>query len=180
MARARNLRKRIEIWQTTKVPDGFGGNTIDAVQLTQTWADIRTLSVENKYNVSPSEVGIFDPSTAIRVKVRKRRDLTYNAINQFIVYNGQQYLIVTNPTNPNFNNQYIEFIAALQATKNINPIAPIGGNRFPYTFNFLFDFQNKQDMVNQIYEGYETRVEGDNGTIQSEQCSKEFINDLVS
>ena len=178
MARSRNLRKRIEIWQTNKVADGFGGNTVESTQLTATWADIRTLGIENKYNVSPNEIGIFDPSTAIKIRVRKRNDLTYNAINQFIKYNGIKYNIVTNPTNVNFNNGFIEFIAALQATNQINPIAPIGGERFPYTFNFILE--SKVETVQRVFDGYDMRLTDDGGFISSEACVKTYLNLIIN
>jgi SPP1 family predicted phage head-tail adaptor len=178
MARSRKLRKRIEIWQTNKVADGFGGNTVEAEQITATWADIRTLSLSNKYEGNANEIGIFDPSTAIMVKVRKRNDLTYNAINQYIIYNGQQYNIVTHPTNVDFNNSYIEFIASLEASKGVNPIAPIGGERFPYTFNFILT--SKAETIEQVFDGYELRVEGDGGNITSEACVIEYLNQIIN
>ena len=178
MSRSRNLRKRIEIWETSKVPDGFGGNTIEAIQLTQTWADIRTLSISNKYGKSPEAVGIFDPGTAIIVKVRKRRDLIYNSINQFIVYNGIQYTIVTNPTNKDFNNQYVEFIASIQPTKTVNNFAPIGGLNYPYIYNFIY--QGKTETINKIFDEYNLRVTNDGGVVISEQCTKDYLNELVN
>ena len=177
MGRSRNLRKRIEIWETSKVSDGFGGYTIKTIQLTQTWADIRTLPISNKYGNSPEAVGIFDPGTAIIIKVRKRKDLLFNAINQYIVYNGSQYNIETNPTNPDFNNNYIQFIASKQASKTVNKIAPIGGLHYPYTYNFIL--QGKAETVQKIYTDYLQRVTNNGGTLTSDLCTQKFINKIT-
>ena len=79
------------------------------------WADLR--SVNKKTDLS--QFGINNTQLAIEVTVRKRNDLAYNSINQFIVYGGENYNIVSFPTNTNFDNSLITFIAVKQQTKSV-------------------------------------------------------------
>ena len=113
--RSRRFRKRIEIYETTAVSDGVGGNTVTSALLGTSWADLR--SVNKKTDLS--QFGINNTQLAIEVTVRKRNDLAYNSINQFIVYGGENYNIVSFPTNTNFDNSLITFIAVKQQTKSV-------------------------------------------------------------
>lgn len=115
--RARKITKRIEIWQTVEVSDGFGGSTSSEEKITDTWAEIKTLN--NKFNVRLTDLGISNTQVAIFVKVRIRSDFAYNSINQFIKYRGESYIINSFPINTDFDNSYIEFIAVKEPTKNV-------------------------------------------------------------
>ena len=46
--RSRKLSKRVEIWQTSNVSDGFGGNTIAETLITSSWAEVITLNNTNR------------------------------------------------------------------------------------------------------------------------------------
>ena len=154
--RARKITKRIEIWQTVELPDTFGGNTIYDQQITTTWAEIKTLN--NKFGVRLTDFGISETQTAISVKVRLRSDFTYNSINQFVTYRGERYTIVTFPTNTNYDNSYIEFIAVKEAVKNVPILTPIG--------------------VDLIIAGYKATVEANGGVLSSEACTIAFVTRL--
>lgn len=120
---ARNFNKVIEFWQTTNASDGFGGNTVSDVLITSSFAKVMTLGNKNGYN--SDNFGVIDKNNAILIHLRKRNDITYNAINQFIKYNGVKYIVKNEPTNIDFNDSYIQIIAVKEATKNVSEINPI-------------------------------------------------------
>ena len=105
--RSRNFRKRIELWETSEVSDGFGGSTLVKAQLGIVWADLRTLN-PSSFN---TDFGITNTSLAITVKVRFNPNITYNSTNQYIVYRGVTYSINSFPNDPNFDHGVITFIA---------------------------------------------------------------------
>lgn len=155
--RARKITKRIEVWQTIEIADGFGGEKVYTQQITTTWAEVKTLN--NKFNVRLTDFGISETQTAISVKVRLRSDFTYNSINQFIVYRGETYTINTFPTNTNYDNSYIEFIAVKEAVKSVPILTPIGAEL--------------------IAAGYKATVEALGGVLSSEACTLAFVNKLL-
>lgn len=120
---ARNFNKVIEFWQTTNVSDGFGGNTVSDVLITSSFANVMTLGNKNGYN--SDNFGVIYKSNAIVIQLRKRNDITYNALNQFIKYRGVRYIVKNEPTNIDFNDSYIQIIAVKEATKNVSEIDPI-------------------------------------------------------
>ena len=105
--RSRRFRKVIQVWQNTAVSDSYGGSTITPTKISDTWADIRTVNKK----VDLSDYGLNNSQLAVEVTVRKRSDFSYNSSNQFIIYNGQEYTIVGFPTNTNFDNSTITFLA---------------------------------------------------------------------
>lgn len=153
--RARNITKRIEIWQTVEVPDGFGGSTSSEEKITTTWAEVKTLN--NKFNVRLTDFGISETQIAISVKVRLRPDFTYNSINQFIMYRGESYTINSFPTNIDFDNSYVMFIAVKEAVKNVPILAP---------------------SIELIVNGYKATVEALDGALSSEVCTTAFVTKL--
>lgn len=120
---ARNFNKVIEFWQTTNTSDGFGGNTVSDVLITSSFANVMTLGNKSGYN--SDNLGVIDKSNAIVIQLRKRNDITYNALNQFIKYRGVKYIVKNEPTNIDFNDSYIQIIAVKEATKNVSEIDPI-------------------------------------------------------
>lgn len=120
---ARNFNKVIEFWQTTNTSDGFGGNTVSDVLITSSFANVMTLGNKSGYN--SDNFGVIDKSNAIVIQLRKRNDITYNALNQFIKYRGVKYIVKNEPTNIDFNDSYIQIIAVKEATKNVSEIGPI-------------------------------------------------------
>lgn len=124
--RARKYIKRIEFWQATSAADGFGGNPVTTEELiTSSWASVETVGSNSRYVSRATDLGITDPNTAILVRTRFRRDIDYNAINQFIKYRGVSYIIQSAPTNANFFDSEIEFIAVRQKTDSVSNITPI-------------------------------------------------------
>ena len=132
--RSRKLSKRIEIWQTSNVADGFGGNTIAETLITSSWAEVTTLNNTNR----STDIGITSATNTIKVRLRKRKDITYNGINQFIKYRGYKYIIQNQPFNVGFRDEVIEILAVKEELKTVNEIASfidVFGLTFDNTFN---------------------------------------------
>ena len=134
--RSRKLSKRIEIWQTSNVSDGFGGNTVAETLITSSWAEIVTLNDTNR----STDIGITSATNTIKVRLRKRNDITYNNINQYLKYRGFKYIIKNQPFNVGFRDDIIEILAVKEEIKNVSNISPIiiQNNTFGQTFDNTF------------------------------------------
>ena len=104
--RARKYNKKIEVWQTTPVSDGFGGNGVTTSLLASSWCKIIT---DNKSKVD-NEVGESTTYETIIVQLRKRNDVTYLSDNQFFKYRGFVYTIKSAPVNVGFDDREIQII----------------------------------------------------------------------
>jgi SPP1 family predicted phage head-tail adaptor len=133
--RCRKLTKRVEIWQTSNVPNGFGGNSVSETLITSSWAEVITLNNTNR----STDIGITSATNTIKIKLRKRNDITYNSINQFIKYRGYKYIIQNQPFNVGFRDEEIEIIAVKQEIKTVAEIAPILIDVFDLTFDNTFN-----------------------------------------
>tara|TARA_R110000851_G_scaffold49122_1_gene118347 strand:+ start:429 stop:794 length:366 start_codon:yes stop_codon:yes gene_type:complete len=120
--RCRKLTKRVEIWQTSNVPNGFSGNSNVPTLITSSWAEVITLNNTNR----STDIGITSATNTIKVRLRKRKDITYNGINQFIKYRGYKYIIQNQPFNVGFRDEVIEIIAIKEGLRTVAEIAPIG------------------------------------------------------
>lgn len=134
--RARFYNKVIEFWQIATIPDGYGGLTTTDIFITKSWCSVKTASNNSRYVSRLTDLGITDPTSAIIINLRYRSDIDYNAINQFIKYRGDKYVIQTAPTNINFRNTEIELIATREATSEV-PIYVYTGV-FDETFDLTF------------------------------------------
>tara|TARA_R110002126_G_scaffold606_2_gene3758 strand:+ start:643 stop:1050 length:408 start_codon:yes stop_codon:yes gene_type:complete len=134
--RSRKLSKRIEIWQTSNVSDGFGGNTVAETLITSSWAEIVTLNDTNR----STDIGITSATNTIKVRLRKRNDITYNSINQYLKYRGFKYIIKNQPFNIGFRDDIIEILAVKEEIKTVNEISPIQDF---FTFGQTFDITFK-------------------------------------
>lgn len=119
------FRERIEIWQTSTVSDGFGGNEVISQKITESWANIQTMGINSKYASISSSEGVGSSSNGIVVRARKRSDITYNKINQFIKHKGVSYMIQSEPVNVDFQNKIIEFVAVRNELKTVSELNPI-------------------------------------------------------
>ena len=133
--RSRKLSKRIEIWQTSNVSDGFGGNTVAETLIASSWAEIITLNNTNR----STDIGITSATNTIKVRLRKRNDITYNGINQYLKYRGFKYIIQNQPFNVGFKDEVIEILAVKEELKTVNEIAPILIDVFDLTFDNTFN-----------------------------------------
>ena len=123
--RGRTYTKRIQIWQNTSQTDGFGGNVVgNDTLIAESWAEVKTVSNNSRYTSRLTDLGITDPQNAIIVKFRSRNDITYNAINQYLVYRNEKYTI-QNLTNIDLLDNDIEIIAVRQQTESVPELTPI-------------------------------------------------------
>ena len=105
---SRQLNKRIQIWSSSQVADGFGGMTTNTALVSTSWAKIESISPGEARNIV--SYGIDDPQKSYKVTVRKRNDLTYNSEEHFVKYRGNEYAIISEPTNVDFKDTTIRFI----------------------------------------------------------------------
>ena len=120
--KARKYTKRIEVWETKVVSDGYGGSTVTEHLINESWANVTTVANNSRYVGKLTDLGIIDPITAIIVQMRWRNDLTYNAINQFLVYKNYKYIIQNAPSNIDFNGTEVEIIATREMTESVTQI----------------------------------------------------------
>ncbi len=100
------LRKQIEVWKTASVVDEYGDGNVTSEKLYDMYAELLTLSSRDV-----TEHGLDNKELNIKVLVRKPDVFDFNAKIHFIKYLGESYTIKSFPTNPNFDNRYITFIA---------------------------------------------------------------------
>ncbi|MCB0448416.1 MAG: phage head closure protein [Gelidibacter sp.] len=120
--RARHYTKRIDFYQVTSVPDGYGGNTITEDLITSSWCNIST----PKNTQRLVDVGVTDILNTIVITLRKRNDINYNAINQFIKYNGFKY-VIQGVIDKDLRGIEIEITATREQTDSVTEIEPIDG-----------------------------------------------------
>lgn len=123
---ARRFNKRIEIWQTSTVSDGFSGNKdTDGIKITSSWAHIKTMGVNSKYASRNTSLGTTTTTNGIVIQLRKRNDIIYNSINQYIKYNGVEYIIQNEPLEVDFEKNIIEIVAVRENLESVTEITPI-------------------------------------------------------
>jgi len=131
---SRKYTKRIEFWQVVETADGYGGYTVSETLITKSWANIRT----PKNTQRLTDFGITDTLNTLSIKLRNRNDVTYNAINQFIKYNGIKY-VIKGIVNTDLLNTDIEILVTREMTNDIEVITPIGTFVFDDTFDLTFN-----------------------------------------
>ena len=136
MRRARQFTKRVEIWQTAAVVDGFGGNDVADMLIATSWAKVETMS-GGRFANRTTDLGITETNQGVMFTFRKRNDLTYNSINQYLKYRGVKYIISSFPDNVDFNDAFVEIVALREAQKEVSEVPPVGGTVYPYTYNYI-------------------------------------------
>ena len=136
MRRARQFTKRVEIWQTTEVDNGFGGNLVTDAIIASSWAKVETMS-GGRFANRTTDLGITETNQGVLFTFRKRNDLIYNSINQYLMYRGVKYIISSFPDNVDFNDAFVEIIAVREAQKQVSVFTPVGGTVYPYTYDYI-------------------------------------------
>lgn len=111
--RGRAFNKRVEIWNTSSVSDGFGGNTVTETLAGTSWAKIET-SNPNRSDLS-GDSGILDAVSSIVITMRKRDDLTIDMQTQFIKYANQKYILNSNPIDVDFKDSFIKIVCTKES-----------------------------------------------------------------
>ena len=128
MPRARGFNKRIQLWQTESVSDGFGGNTVIESKIAEFWAKLDTL--QNKRFTSRND-GTIDFANSVQVTMRSNPLLSLNYKVNYIVYRGARYELTENPVNKNFEDNSVSFIMVKQ-----NNYVPTQNQMFNYQLDF--------------------------------------------
>lgn len=102
---ARKYTKYIEIWATSAVADGYGGNLVEETLSTSMWANVTT-----KRAYQTNENGQNDNFLQTVFTVRNRYNLELSVKTNFIKYNGQVYNI-DSINNIDLNNIDVEIYA---------------------------------------------------------------------
>lgn len=122
MARAKGSRrftKIFELWETLEDEDGFGGFIASEDRLiAKSWCEIKTANASSKYRSVDN--GITNTTNQIIITTRKREDITYNSINQFIKYRDEIYVISNDPYEVEFDNMFIEIVATKEDRKEVD------------------------------------------------------------
>ena len=156
--RARQLNKRIEIYQVKTVYDGFSGKTVYDELITSSWAKVETHDDKRQQQ---NEVGIDDYSQKLKITMRFRNDVAYNSVNQFLMYRGVKYTFTVSPNDMDFSSTFITLIAQREVLKEVSLIEPINPD------------------ANTIFVNYKNRVEANDGELSSETCTQEYIDSLL-
>ncbi len=85
---ARKYTKHVELWVTTTVSDGYGGNTVTTALVQNLWANV-TAKTSNRQN----ENGQNDNFVQTVFTIRNRFDLVLSIKDNFFKYNGLIYNI---------------------------------------------------------------------------------------
>ena len=101
------LNKRIEVWQTNSQSDGTGGKEAAADNIiTTTWAKLESLD-----DVKVTALGLSYAKESLLVTTRKREDFQFNSKLIYIKYRDIKYTIASFPTNEDFIDAFITFVA---------------------------------------------------------------------
>lgn len=103
--RARKYNKRIEVWQTANVSDGFGGNTATPSLVNNSWCKLIT---NEKANYRDTDFGETETYDRLIIQLRKRKDLVYNSKINFFKYRGVEYSMISEPINIGFEDREIQ------------------------------------------------------------------------
>jgi len=156
--RARQLNRKVYIWQTIKIEDGFGGSKTYNELITSSWAAVRT----HKDTRRDTEVGVSDYSEKLDITMRYRNDIRYNSVNQFLMYKGVKYTFTMSPMNMDFNEAFVTLTASRQKTNSVEVLEPINPD------------------ANTIFVNYKNRVVADGGTFEADECVSTYIeNNMV-
>lgn len=90
MFKSRVAHKRVEIYETTIVPDGFGGNLTSLGLVTTRWAVLEDM----KANSLQNEAGITSFSDTYRFTFRYDKEFELNAKKHILRYGGKHYKIM--------------------------------------------------------------------------------------
>ena len=85
---ARQYSRKIQIYKTTTVSDGFGGNTVTDVLIGSFWSEVKQNSA-----FKDNALGKTDMKNSYSFKIRANDNLTPDIDNLSIVYRGAKYVV---------------------------------------------------------------------------------------
>jgi len=85
---ARQYTRKISIYKTTNVSDGYGGNTVTDVLIGSYWAEVKQNS-----SFKDNAAGKSDIKNNYSFKIRANANLTPDLDNLSIIYRSKKYVI---------------------------------------------------------------------------------------
>lgn len=85
---ARQYSRKIQIYKSTTVADGFGGNTVADVLIGSFWSEVKQNSA-----FKDNSIGKADIKNNYSFKIRANSTLTPDIDNLSIVYRGNKYVV---------------------------------------------------------------------------------------
>jgi SPP1 family predicted phage head-tail adaptor len=85
---ARQYSRKIEIYKTINVPDGYGGNTVNDVLIGAYWAEVKQNSA-----FKDNSIGKADIKNNYSFKIRASLKLDMDINNLSIIYAGSKYVV---------------------------------------------------------------------------------------
>lgn len=83
---SRSYTTKIEIWQPTEVPDGFGGYTTTETMQKKVWAGLKTSGAGFKFQ----QFGLNDFKNPVIFSIRAKNNIDFTE-KTFVKYKGQRY-----------------------------------------------------------------------------------------
>lgn len=102
--RARKYNKKVELWQTSLVSDGFGGSGVSPNLLKSIWCKFITLDRISR----STDLGLTETTNTLIIQLRKRSDFDFNSETMFFKYRGDNYMIQSEPINVGFEDREIQ------------------------------------------------------------------------
>lgn len=85
---SRQYTRKIAIYKTTNVSDGYGGNTVTDVLIGSYWAEVKQNSAFRDNSIGKSDI-----ENNYSFKIRANDNLTPDIDNLSIVYRGNKYVV---------------------------------------------------------------------------------------
>ena len=85
---ARQYTRKIAIYKTTSVPDGFGGNTVQDVLIGSYWAEVKQNSAFKDNSIGNSQI-----KNNYTFKIRASINFDMDISNLSIVYRNAKYVV---------------------------------------------------------------------------------------
>lgn len=85
---SRQYTRKIAIYKTTDVSDGYGGNTVTDVLIGSYWAEVKQNSAFRDNSIGKSDI-----KNNYLFKIRANDNLTPDIDNLSIVYRGNKYVV---------------------------------------------------------------------------------------
>ena len=85
---SRQYTRKIAIYKTTDVSDGYGGNTVSDVLIGSYWAEVKQNSAFRDNSIGKSDI-----KNNYSFKIRANDNLTADIDNLSIVYRGNKYVV---------------------------------------------------------------------------------------
>jgi len=85
---SRQYTRKIAIYKTTTIEDGYGGNTVSDVLIGSYWAEVKQNSAFRDNSIGKSDI-----KNNYSFKIRANDNLTPDIDNLSIVYRGNKYVV---------------------------------------------------------------------------------------